>query len=328
MKKSQNSLSDVFVTASLIVQNDEKVIVQFIRNIYRNLNKNYDYFEILVVDNSSNDHTLELVRQQQRQIPEIRIISLSYRHNLQTAYLAALENSLGDYVVIFDLESELSHLIKEFIDKSISGFDVVIANPTLDNRYSPIEKTVLKFIDTAFIKIMGVNFYPNAYFSGVFSRSAVNSLVKVRNKKLHLRYSKAFMGLTKHYFDYKHMGKKIPFISSLRLAVDVLISNSQLPLRLTTLLGMSASFLSLMFVIYVFIVTLVKKQIIEGWITTSLVTGGLFFLLFAILTVLSEYVGRILTELKEEPVYYIAKEFNSSNVVSRKKQKKINILLN
>ena len=326
MKKSQNSLSDVFVTASLIVQNDEKVIVQFIRNIYRNLNKNYDYFEILVVDNSSNDHTLELVRQLQRQIPEIRIISLSYRHNLQTAYLAALENSLGDYVVIFDLESELSHLIKEFIDKSISGFDVVIANPTLDNRYSLIEKTVLKFIDTAFIKIMGVNFYPNAYFSGVFSRSAVNSLVKVRNKKLHLRYSKAFMGLTKHYFDYKHMGKKISFISSLRLAIDVLISNSQLPLRLTTLLGMSASFLSLMFVIYVFIVTLVKKQIIEGWITTSLVTGGLFFLLFAILTVLSEYVGRILTELKEEPVYYIAKEFNSSNVVSRKKQKKINVV--
>ena len=303
MKKRKNYPSDVFVTVSLVVQNDEKVIVQFIRNIYRNLIKNYDYFEILVVDNSSNDHTLELVRQLQRQIPEIRIISLSYRHNLQTAYLAALENSLGDYVVIFDLESELSHLIKEFIDKSISGFDVVIANPTLDNRYSPIEKTVLKFIDTAFIKIMGVNFYPNAYFSGVFSRSAVNSLVKVRNKKLHLRYSKAFMGLTKHYFDYKHMGKKIPFISSLRLAVDVLISNSQLPLRLTTLLGMSASFLSLMFVIYVFIVTLVKKQIIEGWITTSLVTGGLFFLLFAILTVLSEYVGRILTELKEEPVY-------------------------
>ena len=326
MKKRKNYPSDVFVTVSLVVQNDEKVIVQFIRNIYRNLIKNYDYFEILVVDNSSNDHTLELVRQQQRQIPEIRIISLSYRHNLQTAYLAALENSLGDYVVIFDLESELSHLIKEFIDKSISGFDVVIANPTLDNRYSLIEKTVLKFIDTAFIKIMGVNFYPNAYFSGVFSRSAVNSLVKVRNKKLHLRYSKAFMGLTKHYFDYKHMGKKIPFISSLRLAVDVLISNSQLPLRLTTLLGMSASFLSLMFVIYVFIVTLVKKQIIEGWITTSLVTGGLFFLLFAILTVLSEYVGRILTELKEEPVYYIAKEFNSSNVVSRKKQKKINVV--
>jgi len=326
MKKRKNYPSDVFVTVSLVVQNDEKVIVQFIRNIYRNLIKNYDYFEILVVDNSSNDHTLELVRQLQRQIPEIRIISLSYRHNLQTAYLAALENSLGDYVVIFDLESELSHLIKEFIDKSISGFDVVIANPTLDNRYSLIEKTVLKFIDTAFIKIMGVNFYPNAYFSGVFSRSAVNSLVKVRNKKLHLRYSKAFMGLTKHYFDYKHMGKKISFISSLRLAIDVLISNSQLPLRLTTLLGMSASFLSLMFVIYVFIVTLVKKQIIEGWITTSLVTGGLFFLLFAILTVLSEYVGRILTELKEEPVYYIAKEFNSSNVVSRKKQKKINVV--
>ena len=326
MKKSQNSLSDVFVTASLIVQNDEKVIVQFIRNIYRNLNKNYDYFEILVVDNSSNDNTLELVRQQQRQIPEIRIISLSYRHNLQTAYLAALENSLGDYVVIFDLESELSHLIKEFIDKSISGFDVVIANPTLDNRYSPIEKTVLKFIDTAFIKIMGVNFYPNAYFSGVFSRSAVNSLVKVRNKKLHLRYSKAFMGLTKHYFDYKHMGKKIPFISSLRLAVDVLISNSQLPLRLTTLLGMSASFLSLMFVVYVFIVTLVKKQIIEGWITTSLVTGGLLFLLFAILTVLSEYVGRILTELKDEPVYYIAKEFNSGNTTVSRKHKKLNVV--
>lgn len=322
MKKSNKSLSDVFITVALVSLNNQSEIIQFTQKVNQALRNIYDYYEILIVDNGSSDDTLESLRNLQKKIPEIRILSLSHRHDLQTAYLAAMENSLGDYVVFLEIESNLSDLIKEIVNKCISGFDVVIANPTSDMKYSFIEKTFLKFLDWAFIKTLRVNFYPQSYFTGVFSRNAVNSLVKIRNKKQHLRYSKAFMGLTKHYFEYPLARKKLPFFSSLKLAADVLISNSQLPLRLTTLMGMLASFLSLMFVFYVFVITLVKKQIIEGWITTSLVTGGLFFFLFVILTVLSEYVGRILTELKEEPVYYIAKEFNSNP----KNHKKINVV--
>lgn len=326
MEKSKKNLSQVFITVSLVIQNDEKAVKQFIQSVYRNLLKNYEYFEILIIDNCSSDHSFEIVRQLQLEIPEIRIISLSFRHNLQVAYLASLESSLGDYVLLLDLDSKLPLLIKEMVDKCASGFDVIIADPTLNNHRPLIKKLYIRLIDVVFIKALGVSFYPNAYFSGVFCRSAVNSLVRVRSKKLHLRYSNAFLGLTKYYLNYEQAGMKMSFISSLRLAVDILISNSQLPLRLTTLLGVTASFSSLMFVIYVFVIALVKKQIIEGWVTTSLVTGGLFFLLFAILAVLSEYVGRILNELKEEPVYYITKEFNSSNTVGIRKHKRINVV--
>lgn len=324
--------SDIFITVALISQDEGRKTLQLVRNVYQGLQGDYEYFEILIIDNWSDIHLVNEIKQLQKKIPGIRIISLSHRHDLQTVYLAALENSLGDYVVFMDIENDFSPVIREFVNICATGTDIVIANPKTKSNYSIIEKTVLMCIDAIFMRVLKVNFFPQANFIGIFSRNAVNSLVKIRNKKLHLRYSKAFIGLTKQYFDYtpvKVMSskkRKLLIYPLLKLAVDILISNSQLPLRITTLLGILASFLSLLFVIYVFIITLIKNQIIEGWITTSLVTGGLFFLLFVILSVVSEYVGRILTELKDEPVYYIANEYHSSNNTNSKNRKRINVV--
>jgi dolichol-phosphate mannosyltransferase len=58
--------------------------------------------------------------------------------------------------------------------------------------------------------------------------------------------------------------------------------------------------------------TLVKKKIAEGWVTTNLMTSAMFFLLFFIITILSEYVARILEETKDRPLYFIEYETNSS----------------
>ncbi len=85
-----------------------------------------------------------------------------------------------------------------------------------------------------------------------------------------------------------------------------------MPLRFAAVVGALASFINLIFLGYVFTVSLIKKQITEGWITTSVMSATMFFLMFVILTIMSEYIARILTESKDQPLYFIAEEHNST----------------
>jgi polyisoprenyl-phosphate glycosyltransferase len=93
------------------------------------------------------------------------------------------------------------------------------------------------------------------------------------------------------------------------------VGNSTRPLRLVGWLALLAAFLNLAYIGYVFAVRIFKTRVAEGWMTLSLQNAGMFLLLFLILAVVTEYVGRILDETRERPLYYIAEEANSSVMV-------------
>ncbi len=85
--------------------------------------------------------------------------------------------------------------------------------------------------------------------------------------------------------------------------------------RMVGWIALGASFLNLVYIGYVFAVRIFKTRVAEGWMTLSLQNAGMFLLLFLILAVVTEYVGRILDETRERPLYYIAEEANSSVMV-------------
>ncbi len=98
-------------------------------------------------------------------------------------------------------------------------------------------------------------------------------------------------------------------------ALAVIVGNSTRPLRMVGWIALGASFLNLVYIGYVFAVRIFKTRVAEGWMTLSLQNAGMFLLLFLILAVVTEYVGRILDETRERPLYYIAEEANSSVMV-------------
>jgi len=66
--------------------------------------------------------------------------------------------------------------------------------------------------------------------------------------------------------------------------------------------------INLLYVVYVIAVNLFKQRVAEGWTTISLQHAVMFAFLFAILSVLCEYVGRLLTETRDRPLYFVAEE--------------------
>ncbi|MEK7539953.1 MAG: glycosyltransferase [Patescibacteria group bacterium] len=327
---SAGTASETLITVVMVMQNDQKIITETVTQTANLLSQSFRYFEILVVDNGSVDQSVETVKQLQLRIPNIRLLVLSRKYDQEIAFAAALDNSVGDYVVLMDIQFDPPALMPELLAKAQSGFDIVIAerNDRSDNTWT--EKIFARFFYRIYGNISGFYFSPNASYFRVLSRRAVNSIIKIKNKSRYLKYFNALVGFTQTYVKYDRVYKKdakqtkVGFVRSLVKASDVIVSNTVMPLRLVSLLGVVASFLSLLFLIYVFVVSLIKDKVAEGWISSSVMNASMFFLVFLFLTVISEYISRILIESKDQPLYFIADEYNSK--VLQTSQEKINVV--
>jgi hypothetical protein len=70
-------------------------------------------------------------------------------------------------------------------------------------------------------------------------------------------------------------------------------------------------------------IALFKEHVAEGWITTSLQHAVMFLFLFLILSVLCEYVGRVLAETRERPLYFVAEERASAVMIRDEERRNV-----
>ena len=317
--------AETLVSVVAVVADEHEVVAGFIEETTQVLTDRYAYYELLLVDNGSGDGCAAQLQALLHRVPNLRLLRLSRRYDQETAVAAGLDNSLGDYVVIMDMRYDPPAMLPQLLDRALEGYDVVTARRTRRDD----EDWVYRGLATVFYRVasvaLGCELQPQASDFRVFSRQVVNSLSRIRNKHRYLKHLVAVVGFRYTEVPYERVWRCRPrrptwgFVRSTAAAVDVLISNSAAPLRWAALLGILASLLNLMYVGYILGVTLVKKHIAEGWLTTNLTHTVMFLLLFVILSILSEYVARILEEIKERPLYFVESEVTST-VLSFKRE--------
>jgi dolichol-phosphate mannosyltransferase len=106
-------------------------------------------------------------------------------------------------------------------------------------------------------------------------------------------------------------------------AFDLLVATSRHPLRWFSRLGVMAAFLNVLYALYVVGIYCFKARVAEGWVTLSMQQAVMFFFLFLVAAVLCEYVGKILVESQDRPLYTVLEERNSSVLVDAAKRRNI-----
>ena len=169
--------------------------------------------------------------------------------------------------------------------------------------------------------------YGHNYLMGL-NRKAINSITRTRRKSRNLSYINYLIGFKKFIIEYKpikQITKKINTESFFKLlinALDIIISNSFRPIRILSFLGMIASSL---FLIYALVITFLvfafnqRNLAPQGWISVAIVLSSLFFLLFSLLTLISEYIIRIINETRDEPIYFVSEEIDRTVLLSKRK---------
>jgi hypothetical protein len=132
-------------------------------------------------------------------------------------------------------------------------------------------------------------------------------------RKRHFGLLAAEIGLTTATHPYRFIarGGKTPRVNlrrSARRAVSLSLGHSVAPLRVVSLLGLGGSALSVLYSLYVIGVYLTKPDVMPGWTGISLQMSGLFFLVFVMLTMIGEHLGRLVDESGGRPLYHVREE--------------------
>ncbi len=276
----------------------------------------YD-FEFLFINDGSTDGSTDFVLKQLGENSDICLLELSRNFGHQTAVYAGLQHANGEAVIIMDTDlQDRPEVIRDFIQKWEEGAQVVYAI-----RKKRKENPIKRFLFYMFYKILnGLSNIPIPAEAGMFSlidRQVVNLLANIPERNRFIPGLRAWVGFNQVGIPVERdeRGDKIPrvsFIQLVRLATDAIISFSWIPLRISTILGVLAAFLSIIGTCIVLYKKFVSLEAIPGWTSTLLSIfffGAVQLIIFGII---GEYLGRIYEEVKRRPPYVVRKVIGRS----------------
>jgi glycosyltransferase involved in cell wall biosynthesis len=297
--------------------NEEQNLVSFWNALVGVLDRELSEYawEILFVDDGSQDGTRDVLRALRGADMRVRWIGLSRNFGHQAALTAALERASGDAVITMD--SDLQHppeLIPQLVSCWRSGYDLVLTVREED----PDLGWWKRFTSRAFY--LFVNFasdtpVPNATADfRLLSRKALTAFLQLRESHRFMRGMVGWLGFRSCEVRYQP-GKRVAGESKytthkmLKLALDGVTSFSVMPLRLGVYLGLAACALSFVYIAYALYVYVSEPADLEiGWASLIVTLNFLGGVILIVLGLIGEYVGRIYEQVKQRPLYLIDEE--------------------
>ena len=268
-------------------------------------------FEILFIDDGSEDGTLGEVRKAHAADPRVRAISFSRNFGKEAALTAGLDAARGMAVVPLDVDlQDPPEALPKMIAEWRAGFDVVYG--VRDNR----ETDSLPKRLTADLYYRAHNWLSkdkipeHAGDFRLLDRKVVEVIRRMPERNRFMKGLFAWAGFKQtavlYHREERQIGKtKFNYWKLWTLAIDGITSASTLPLRVWSYLGVLVALAALAFAVVIVIRTLTTGIDVPGYaslMVAILFLGGLQLLS---LGVLGEYVGRILTEAKARPLYVV-----------------------
>lgn len=321
-------VTDIFVSVVVVPRPDliDKVdIPVYIQELSDILYRHYSNYEIIIVDNMLPVEVFGSTTKLLSELPCLRIIRLSRRYSHDMATLAGLESSIGDYTVVTDPALDPIRAIPRIVELN-QETDIIQGTAVPPKGDKSIRMTIPRRIFYQYSrKYMSIDVPTNATYFMSLNRRAVAAVTSSAHKSVHIRFEVRMIGYKYQTMTYEVYASPIRN-RSLRVGVfeatDIISSYSVHPLRLMSWIGLIASLVSIIYAIYVVIVA-ATHQVVEGWTTMSLQISGLFFILFLILVVLAEYIGKLLVESRHQPKYYVVDELVSTVALADSGRKNI-----
>jgi glycosyltransferase involved in cell wall biosynthesis len=270
-------------------------------------------WELVLVDDGSSDESLEVVRSQLEQRPQLKatVLSLSRNFGKEAALTAGLQASRGDVVVPLDADLQAPpELIGAMLEQWRQGFDVVYAV----RRRRAGESNTKRLTAFGFYRLMGrLSSTAIPADTGDFrlmDRCVVEALLQLPERSRFMKGLFAWVGFRQSAISYdrdaRQGGKSNwNYWKLWNFALDGITSFSRVPLQVLSGSGVAIAFLALLYGGWMVLRTLVFGIDLPGY--ASLMTAVLFLggVQLIGLGMLGEYLGRVLEEVKARPLYLV-----------------------
>ena len=272
-------------------------------------------FEILFVNDGSQDKTIEIIKDIREKDDRICYVDFSRNFGKEIAMIAGVDYATGDCVIFMDADlQDPPELIPELVKYWEQGYDDVYAK----RRTRKGETWLKKFTSTMYYKVLQkltrIEIQKDTGDFRLLDRRCVNAIKKLRESQRNTKSMFSWIGYKKKEVLYDRDPRvagstKWNYIKLVDLAIDGITSFTTSPLRISTFIAIPTFAMLLAYFVYVIAKCFITCQAIQAFqaiILLILFFSGIQILLFGIV---GEYLGRIFNETKNRPLYLV-NEYN------------------
>ena len=173
--------ADSVLSVATVLDNHRTDVERFVHEVTALLPRLARYHEVLLIDNCSTDGAALAVQALQASVPNLRLLRLSRRCNLETAFAAALDHSIGDYVVLLEIDRDPVGVIADMVGQAAHGYDVVIAERNERQSGGGAGAWLKGLADGITYRVVGYRVPTGASYLRLLSRRAANAIARIRS---------------------------------------------------------------------------------------------------------------------------------------------------
>ena len=302
------------ISAVIPVYGCRAALPELHRRLSETLTKLSDDHEIIFVNDNCPQNSWEVIEDICRSDKHVKGIELSRNFGQMKAILAGLDYASGDWIVVMDCDlQDRPEEIINLYNKAQEGYDVVFAR-----RKVRKDNLVKQMFARMFYKIY--SFATDSIYDGnvcnfsIIRKKVAENYCRLREQHRGYVIYIRWLGFRQTEIDVeqdeRYEGESsYTFKKRLKVAADLLTSQSDKIIRLFVSLGMVMSFLSFLAIIGLIIYHTVADVSI-GWtsiIATIILVGGLIIMVTGVVGI---YVGNIFMQTKDRPLYVVRQILN------------------
>lgn len=305
-------LNNKKISAIIACYNDAQAIPMMHERLTNTFNKIGCDYEIIFVNDGAMDNSENVLEGICKKDKKTIAIFHSRNFSSQNSFFSGMQEASGDAVVLLDGDlQDPPEIISDFTNKWLEGFDVVYGV-----RVKREANFLINFFYKTFYKIFKkISYIDIPLDAGDFSlidKKVVDIIKKSEERDLFIRGLRAWVGFKQTGVSYirpeRRFGKTTnSFIKNIRWAKKGMFSFSFIPLEILSYISYFIVFLSFFGIIFYLISYLIYPAAPKGITTLILLIIFLGGVQMLSISILSEYVAKILEETKQRPRYVIKK---------------------
>ena len=269
--------------------------------------------EVVYIDDGSTDGTLSLARKLPADALDVQVVSLSRNFGKEAALMAGLDHA-GDGAILF-MDGDGQHspdLVEKLVSHWIDdGYDVVYTAKANRNNESALRRVAVHGFYALVNWGARQKIPEDAGDFRLLSPRAASALRRLPERNRFFKGLASWIGFRQIRVDYEpapraHGVTSFSAARLLGLSIEGLTSFSVAPLRFASLLGLLLAFGAFLFGLSILWETWVNGESVPGYpslIVGLMTIGGVQLIMIGIV---GEYIGKILSELKARPIYFVA----------------------
>lgn len=268
-------------------------------------------YEILFINDGSRDQTQAVLMAACVENSHLRLIKLSRNFGKEFALSAGLDYARGKAVIPMDVDlQDPPELIGQLYEKYLEGFDSVLAVRRSRGGDNLSKRFFASLFHRIFRTLSEVEVIENVGDFRLINRKVLDVVNSMPERTRFMKGLLSWPGFSVAtvYFDRNSRqqgSSKWGFTKLWRLALDGIFSFSTLPLKVWTYMGGALASMSILYMIFTVVKTVVLGVDVPGYaslLSVTLLIGGVNLMGIGIL---GEYISRIFIEVKGRPIYVV-----------------------